>query len=356
MRRPDIKELQSEVVKLFYKLSGWKMSHQKEESHDKEKVVKVLGVNYERVNEKETFLSIPEVKIADAISAMEEVVVGCGKRKGLNAKMLQRAHGRAIFATSLEDSPGTGAIRGLAQHSNDAGLFQSLNEFGPIEIKRCALRAIAELKLLKGFAMNEKSIFVKIGKSITDAATPETPQMGGVFPHRDNKGKAKAWSLDWVKSGRKLCFWASRFPNVKSHIGIWEMMAVLINVKTFKESYRNRKIYFLIDNLGDARILRKGSANCPVTEIIAQLIIKILKSIDSSFYVIYINTTRNPADFLTRLEKLHLLEKKYGEKLVIVQPNGKGIERDFLEEESFFPFKAKKARKSKRGEKRRKVG
>ena len=96
----------------------------------------------------------------------------------------------------------------------------------------------------------------------------------------------------------------------------------------FKEEYRGKKVYVFCDNSGDVNILMNAASNCFVCQLIAEMIIQLLKDLDCCVYFLYINTERNPADFLTRDDKLYRLFEKY--KIRIVDANN--VAKEFLRE------------------------
>ena len=91
---------------------------------------------------------------------------------------------------------------------------------------------------------------------------------------------------------------------MKNHIGIWELLAVLGSILTFREEIGGKKLYSFVDNLGDVYVLIRACSKCRVCHAIAKLILRVLNEIHAKAYFIYINTNRNPSDVLSRMDKL----------------------------------------------------
>ena len=330
--RPDIAKEQERIVEKFYSLSGWKMSTSKKESHLTDKVVKVLGVNYVR-SETSMEMEIPEKKIEETRDSLKEVIKHCKAGKGLKVKSLPKAHGRCIFATSLEPwRPNASAIRALGQFGSEAAMYKSFRDSGTSAILAAATKALEGLKNIKGIKIDKESAFIQIRKSLSDAATPETPMMGGILPHHIGERDPEGWSVNWKQLfPENVEFWkqpGTQAIDARNHIGIWELAAVWINLRMFKEEYRGKKVYVFCDNSGDVNILMNATSNCFVCQLIAEMIIQLLKDLDCCVYFLYINTERNPADFLTRDDKLYRLFEKY--KIRIVDANN--VAKEFLRE------------------------
>lgn len=311
---PAVAKEQMELVELFYDLAGFEMSKEKQESHFEEKVLKVLGVNFERIPERgEMKVSIPEKKLNEAresLSYLEEEL----RKRSAKPIMFEKAHGKAVFCTSLGAVSNQGATRAVARWALKENFYSSLNKNGIWPCLFAVREARKALGTVQPLLISKNLLTRKVIRMITDAATPDNPAMGGMTAMG-----LKAWSWHWKGQIR---FWAKipALKHVKSHIGIWELMAVALNIVFFEADLRNCKGYFFVDNLGDVRILVKLTSNCEVCMAIARWISRKLFELKAVPYFIYIRTDRNPADFLTRLEKLEKIFVDFPEVSIEVNP------------------------------------
>ena len=142
-----------------------------------------------------------------------------------------------------------------------ANFFSTLNSGRKGLVLRGMDEALKAVKAITPLVVEKDSLLCETINLVTDAASPEDPTMGGF-----NTGAAqqrKAWTLDWKAKMGKVKFW-DQYSDKDSHIGIWELMSVLINLIFRKDAVVNRKVYFFVDNAGDVRIIVKGTANCEV--------------------------------------------------------------------------------------------
>ncbi len=299
----EIAKEQEELCDLFYELAGFKMSVEKDESMRTQDVVKVLGVEFQEGSTPFAMqMKIPEVKIREALECAAELKKALRKR-GANAKMFERLHGKAIFCSSLKPLIGQGFIRQLAVWSCKAEFYTMLNKGAIKPLIECVSAVEKALSTVDRVELSPETLSREVIKMTSDAANPDKPMLGGM-----KSDGSLAWKLDW-SSAFEVKFWGKcRFAKrIESHIGIWELMAVAINVRLAKEHLREKKLYSFVDNLGDVRILVKLTSKCPICQAIAAFIAADLESINCDPYFIYINTERNPSDFLTRPEKLFRL-------------------------------------------------
>lgn len=112
--------------------------------------------------------------------------------------------------------------------------------------------------------------------------------------------------MEWIEEMGEAEFCKNR-TSKKSRIGIWELLAVLTNLRLMKRKLRGKKAYFFVDSIGDVRILAKATANCVVCRVIVNaILIELEEAGATSHYSIHIKTDVNPADLLTRLNSKRL--------------------------------------------------
>lgn len=366
---PSCAKEQMKAVEMFYDLAGFEMSKEKQESHFEEKILKVLGVNFERIPERgEMKVTIPEKKICEAkesLSLLEREL----RNRSAKPLMFEKAHGKAVFCTSLGAISNQGAARAVARWAHKESFYSSLNKNGVWPCLFAVREAGKALETIAPLVISKKLLTRRIVRMITDAATPDNPAMGGMTAIGD-----RAWSFVWKG---ELRFWKDvpALRHIKSHIGIWELMAVALNISYFREDLKDCKGYFFVDNLGDVRILVKLTSNCEVCMAIARWIARNLSDLGVVPYYIYIRTDRNPADFLTRLEKLEKIfvdfplvkidsnpfsnettSRIVEEILVLLKESTNAILSEEPRKEAKRAIKRKPQEKSGKGEKKRKKG
>ena len=304
----DMPYEQLELAELFYELCGFEMSTGKREIGMEEGMIKALGYEYVRDADKRVFrVSVPEKKKEEFKELIDKVKADLKKAK-VDIKDLERIAGKAVFLASLETVPQQWAIRAMSHWAVKANFYRAMNAGKQETVRRALEEAWRTVDLLKPVLISDDRLLVKIVKLVTDAACPEDPSMGG-FCTGEAKAR-KAWTLEWKKDMKDVEFW-KEIVKAHNHIGIWELMAVLINLMFFEEEVKGAKIYFFVDNLGDVRVIAKGTCNCLVSQAIIWVILELMiQFYVRSYYAIYVNTVKNPADLLTRLTVKRLQKLK----------------------------------------------
>jgi len=318
----EIMEEVEATVDLYYELCGFTMSAKKNERLEEGESMKVLGVEF-MCDGEGILAKIPDKKrreLRDLFGELESEVKGeakgyrrreeetAAKTGGsfgeyVSQNLVERIHGKGIFCCSLEQSVGAPYFRALAQAAADETLR-----------KRSDKKSMARLvRLIEGARKTEaglKPIPIKRGlflgetvKFVSDATGDGF--LGGLTETED--GKALGWKMRWGKGvgGSDWKFW-KKGGRKEDHVGIYEALAVLVNLVRFKKEARGKKIYFFVDNLGVVYNMCKLSSKCPICQSIAILTVEFCRLIEARPYFIYISTEVNPADGLTREEKLYL--------------------------------------------------
>ena len=319
----EIEEIMEEAVQTFYDLTGFKMSTGKRESLTEDGTIKVLGVEFSDEKDGDGLKArVPDVKIEEFNEKLNEVLQGL-KKEELTTKVFEEAHGKGCFLASVGRGIRQARVKALAFFSVKENLFYSLNKFGKTQIRRAVERARDEATRVRPILIKEKTLRRKVATIATDATGGDPPHLGGLVDETKEGWKVslcKARHFFWKRSLRGK-------DKVKDHVGIFEMLAVLITAMKEKESIKGRKAYIYVDNIGVVRILTKGTSRCLVSQAIATVIIDFLFEIDCSPYYIYINTKVNPADNLTRIEIEHLVHNLVpGLKLKDFGKGGKDFE------------------------------
>jgi hypothetical protein len=300
----DLSWEQLDLAETYYELCGFEMSSGKREVGMEEAMIKSLGYEYTRGSGFYT-VRVPEKKKDEFCSLLHKIRCDFG-RKAVDIKDFEKLAGKGCFLSSLEPRPDQWAIRSISHWTTKANFFAAMNAGKKGLIIKGLEWAEKAVKAIEPMLICNDSILCETINLVTDAASPEDPTMGGF-----NTGAAtqrKAWSMDWKEQMGEVRFW-KQISTKESHIGIWELMAVLLNLMFRKEAVAGKKVYFFVDNAGDVRILVKGTANCEICQAIVWVILELLSVYNvKSSYSLYINTLVNPADLLTRLS-LKRLEK-----------------------------------------------
>ena len=298
-----LSRLQLAVAEKYYSLCGFKMSWDKRELQWLTPSLKVLGVEFERTDT-EMRIQIPALKLDEANSQLDLLFEALGRRSA-KLKEIEVAAGKVIFALSLSDDPDRGEARALSCWANEKAFKRELSIRGPGEMMRCIREIKLILARIRPVVLSSELIDIPVVRMTSDAASPDEPGIGGWI----ECGRGIVWSQFWKAS--RVHFWkGTRASATKSHIGIWELMAVLGNVLKFRKEIEGKKVYFYVDNLGDVFILVRACSRCRVCQAIAKLILKILRFLSTKAYFVYISTDRNASDSLTRLEKLKKLSRE----------------------------------------------
>ena len=227
-----------------------------------ETMIKALGFEYRRLEKERTFeVEVPERKKEEFAELVEKIKADMSRSK-VDLKDMERVAGKATFITSLGVLPRQWAIRALSHWAVQANFYWAVNAGRQATIRLALDQASEVIKRLEPVRMSTSNLTVKVVKSVTDAACPEDPSLGGFTI--GSTGKGKAWTIDWKKEVGEVNFWEP-LVHRKSHIGIWELFSVLINLILNSEEIVNSKLYLFIDNSGDVRIVQKGTSNCIVS-------------------------------------------------------------------------------------------
>lgn len=299
----ELAEEQLSLIEYYYELCGFEMSTGKRESGMEMETVKALGYEHTRIPGVGYKVSVPERKKEEFLELAGETLEAIRKKKA-SPKMFERLAGKGGFIASLEATPRVWAVRALSHWATKANFYTTLNKKGAAAMRKAVEEAMEAVAGVRPVRIEEGTLAVGVAKLVTDAAAPDDPSMGGFVV---GAGKERrAWTLDWRKAGKDVAFWGDLVKK-ETHIGIWELLAVLINLERSRRLVRGRKIYYFVDNSGDVRILAKGTANCLVSQAIVSAIMDIMEEEGvASHYAIYVNTKVNPADLLTRLSEKRL--------------------------------------------------
>ncbi len=309
----EVMKEQEELCDLYYELAGFKMSAEKDESMMNLETVKVLGIEFSKGTQRnEIVLSIPQVKLSEAETCAGDLKTAL-RNKEASEKLFEKLHGKAIFCTSLKAMPGQGFVRQLAVWASRAEFYGMLNKGMIRHLILCVMEVEKVLKSVRPVKISPLSLTRQVVKMTSDAAAPEEPMLGGMLAN----GRF-AWTVKWTRIAERD-FWrcCQSTRRVGSHIGIWELMAVALNITILEKDLKKKKSYIFVDNLGDVRILVKLTSKCPVCQAIAAFIGSCLERIDNDPYYVYINTERNPSDALTRLDKFESIFEAFPDLIVI---------------------------------------
>ena len=320
-----------EILDRIFEMCGLRMSGEKEESHRVAELVAALGLGYRCVANprkaapaaESAGSSLPEeVEELLQVEVLEEKVdriqrqVGrmlqrLDQRKFPTIKELQRLYGR-LQSVVLFRRVSTSAvyIEAIGSWTRPDVYFPRKKTNGAALV--VALQKVSDFvgavkPMLLGVAAREQEHL-----SVTDAALEQgLPTIGGIFKE-DGKAlhEAFAWGLEVPLASR--CFWAAYFPRVRSHIGIWEILAVLVNLVMHSSTVNKSFLWIWIDNLGDVYALARGASKCPVIGAIAAAILELIEQSDADFFARWVTSERNPADAVTRLEKVESLVASTG--------------------------------------------
>lgn len=147
----------------------------------------------------------------------------------------------------------------------------------------------------------------------TDATGGEKPKLGGF----DNNVEPAGWQSTIRPA--EINFWkeVAILRHVKDHVGIWEALAILMQLIMIEQQMKGKKVYLYCDNIGDVCAIAKCWSRCRVTLAIVVAIWRLIERADAQMFVKYINTEVNPADPLTRQGKMAALKENFpGMKVV----------------------------------------
>ena len=302
------------LLDLLFDLLRVRMSTAKTESHVSQRVMTVLGINYDRANLSMT-ITVPVDKLAKALKWIEEAQTGIDDS---NLQMVTLEKIRGIiqhFACIKEYKSEMGVVRALDE-------WTSATKFRKLIMQRPARRKLmTTLLMLKEIIANWGPLVItpaKLDKQMahvySDAANPHKPSMGGMLVNEE--GKSIAWMLH-LPDPSSVPNWAQQFL----HIGVWELIAIHVSQRRFREETKDKWGVFHVDNLGDCYCLSAGSSKCVLSQAIIWMITDEVKHSGDPAYYAYIRTSRNLGDPLTRLEKLPALLKEYPAEVANIKPD-----------------------------------
>ena len=171
------------------------------------------------------------------------------------------------------------------------------------------------LKKLKPIEINRKKSNGIVIHIYSDASLEDDGLwVGGIIMIKDQEGNytPKAFMLQIVEVPK----WLTEAKPI--HIGILEAIAYDLSQRLFTPWIPDDAFVVAhVDNQGDVYSIVKGSSNCVVTHAIVIDSLSYVDVYQRQTYVAWINTARNPADNLTRLQKLQALLQAFPDTMMM---------------------------------------
>jgi hypothetical protein len=308
-------EKQRSLALLLFKLCGIKMSDEKDESLTVQESLTVLGVAYRLARgpgRSGLIMSAPEARISKTVRLIGDLRLEAVRGKASLKKVL------SLYGTMQSLNIFRRARTGVARFEalkpwTDKNFLMSRRRSHK-EILVAALNDIEAMvkalqPVLLGAASDKHTVI-----SVTDASlegpakaldVEKVPRIGGLA--RTSDGFRPAWAHCFKTTDR--CFWAEMLPSKRSHIGIWEALAVLVQLLVEPEVFEGSYTLFWIDNMADVFSLTRGSSKCIVVDSIVAVIIEYLDANGADFWARWFSSEKNVSDCATRLEKMAILEE-----------------------------------------------
>ena len=245
-------------------------------------------------------IEIPDEKIVKTqlqITVMIEEI----ENKCLTLKTVQKTVGACNYiACSRSDRAGAQLLRPL---------YPLLNEFllGKLvknrNVRRSVLSSLRALAVIFRFnapiIKSKQRVNKKVAFLLTDASKGEgedgRPELGAVLFTADGD-----------------VFYTSSFSVGNFDINFYEAQAVEMAVATFRDLIKDMNLHILVDNTNVCYGLIKASHNNPhVASVMTNVIVE-LRKLEATFFVDYIRTSANLADWLTRKELRVIFESLKG--------------------------------------------
>lgn len=308
-------EKQRQLVLLVFQLCGIKMSDDKDESLMVQESLTVLGVAYRLARGPggaQLFMEAPQARIAKTLRLLGDLKIEAARGKAPLKKVLSMYGTLQSLNIFRRARTGVARIDALKPWTDKRFLLSRRKSHKTVLV--AALDDIEVLvKTLKpvllGAASDKRTVI-----SVTDASlegavrapdVEKIPRLGGLA--RTVDGFRPAWAH--LVPAKWRCFWADLAPTKRSHIGIWEALAVLVQLLVEPQIFESSYILFWIDNMADVFCLTRGSSNCVVVDSIVAVIIEHLDANGADFWARWFSSEKNVSDCATRLEKMKILEE-----------------------------------------------